>query len=45
MKSVRCGDESCEVSAVYDYFIFMGDCNFRVDYEYEAAVNLIESEE
>jgi len=43
MKSMKLGDDSTEVLTLYDYVVFMGDMNFRVDYPFDKAVELIEA--
>jgi len=54
LKHLRFGDTSLEVSALFDYFIFLGDTNFRIDCirivnknnvldDFFKAVSLIES--
>jgi len=43
MKNMRFGDHKVESTAQFDYFFFMGDMNFRVDYPYEEAVEEIQA--
>jgi hypothetical protein len=42
-KNMRFGDKQLEIAGQYDYFFYMGDTNFRVDYLFEDAVQEIQA--